>query len=182
MRLFKLSLLSMLLVLGVAGSSQAGWWEKVWNRTKTDFHRNNQWPNTFVYADREAANAPFAIMTQKGWRAQNTLGSYYFEVGTSDLNEAGRLRVDWIMTQAPPQFRMVFVERAQTKDLTEARMAAIRNYSATSPDGGELAVHETGIPSRSWPAEDIYRTYTQFQDSRPAPVLPASTGDTGGGQ
>lgn len=174
----RLSAVAFVLLAGVA---QADGWHDFWRRMKVDFHRNDKWPYTFIYADRAAAQAPFMVMTQNGWRSQNTLGNYYFEVGSAELNEAGRLKVDLILTQAPPQFHMVYVERAENQALTTARMATIRKYAAASPDGTEIAVFETAIPARGWPAEEIYNTYVKYTESRPTPALPSSTGGSGGG-
>lgn len=164
-----------------AGTAQADGWHEFWQRMKVDIHRNNRWPYTFVYADRAAAQAPFMVMTQNGWRSQNTLGGYYFEVGSAELNEAGRLKIDWILTQAPPQFRMVYVERGENTHLTSARMDAVRKYASTSQDGPEIAVFETAIPARGWPADQINNTYVKYYESQPAPVLPSSSGGGGGG-
>jgi hypothetical protein len=178
MRLSRTIALAALLILGFSGSAQADWWEKFWGRVKLDWHRNNAWPDTFTPADRAAVEAPFAVMIHNGWREQNTLGDYYFDVGQSELNEAGRLRVKWIMTEAPEQYRSMFVERAESPELTTARMASVRMAaSAFLPPGGQAEVYETLIPARGWPAEDIYSTYVKFRDSRPAPVLPEASGE-----
>jgi hypothetical protein len=173
-------LIALLAVLfSLAGSpARADWWSDFWRRVGIDFHRNNAWPYTFTHADRAAVNAPFAVMIHKGWSEQNTLGEYYFDVGKADLNEAGRLRVKWIMTEAPEQYRSMFVERAESSELTAARMAAVKNAAARYlPPGGMAEVYETVIPARGWPAEEIYSTYVKYRDSRPAPILPEASGE-----
>lgn len=178
MRLSRMIALTAVLVSLAGGSARAEWFGDFWHRVATDWHRNNAWPYTFTHADRAAVSAPFAVMVHKGWCEQNTLGEYYFDVGKADLNEAGRLRVKWIMTEAPEQYRAMFIESAGSQELTVARMAAVRNAASRyQSSGGQAEVYETMIPARGWPAEEIYSTYVKYRDSRPAPVLPEATGE-----
>src|SRR5262245_26550816 len=79
---------------------------------KHGYHANAQWPWPYVCPDRIAVQEPFAIMVNNGWRRQNLLGAHHFIPETNQLNAAGQLRVQWIMTQAPPDRRGIYVERA----------------------------------------------------------------------
>ena len=68
---------------------------------KSDWHRNNMWPQPFIYADRAAVCLPFAIQVNNGWRMQNTIGDAYFDNATQELTVAGQAKVKWIVQQAP---------------------------------------------------------------------------------
>jgi hypothetical protein len=148
-----------------------------WGMMRLDFHRNNKWPDTFTPADREAVNAPFAVMVYNGWRAQNTIGPYHFEEGSANLTEAGRLKVQWILTQAPEQYRTIFVEKADGRQAASARVHSVRAIAARMALPGETPhVVETAIPARGWSAQSIDSQYRKFYDSQPAPVLPERQG------
>src|SRR5690606_31767834 len=73
---------------------------------------NRAWPYPHVCPDREWAMAPFETMVQNGWRRQNLLGAHHFDEETRRLTPAGELKVQWTMTQTPPQYRQIYVERS----------------------------------------------------------------------
>ncbi|MEX0586395.1 MAG: hypothetical protein WD176_07115 [Pirellulales bacterium] len=154
---------------GDAGNS----WHYFWYGVKRDFHRQNAWPDPFVYPDRASVIAPLALQVQNGWRAQNLLGEYYFDSETQQLTSAGKDRVRWILTQAPPQFRTIFVQRSVHKAQTASRMDAVNRVAAEVMPRGELAsVEETNLIPRGWPAEEINNTYVNMIKTAPAPRLP----------
>jgi hypothetical protein len=157
-----------------AGSGQ--WFKRLWASIELDCLRNNAWPDTFLYADREAVDAPFAVMIHNGYRAQNTLGNHHFEDGSSQLTESGALKVRWILTEAPEQFRTVYVQRTDSRELTAERIAAVEEAAARMlPDYGHVEVVETAVPFKSWSAETIDKNYRDYIESMPAPALPKST-------
>jgi hypothetical protein len=73
-----------------------------WDRFWLDFYRNNTWPEPFLTADRAAARTPFCIQTDNGWKMQNTIGSFLFDVETQRVNQAGELLVKWIVSCSSP--------------------------------------------------------------------------------
>jgi hypothetical protein len=146
-----------------------------------DFKRNNCWPRPFVLADRQATRAPFAVMVNKGWQRENTLGGYHFDPDTGELNDPGRRRVHWIVTQEIPSRRSVFVHRAMKPEVTLARIDSVQQWVAQIVPQGELPpVLETNVPAPGRSAEEVDRIRVDWLKSMPAPVLPANTGiDTG---
>lgn len=181
MSLVKSTALAAVVLSCLAGSAHADWFHRMWSSMRTDFRRNNAWPYTFVYDDIQAANAPFDVMIYNGWRVQNTLGPHYFEEGTTDLTEAGKLKIQWIMTEAPEQFRTVFVERSNNRAVTAARIEAVRLAATESlPEGVEAEVVETNLPARGTPAEYINTVNEKYKASMPDPRLPAPQGDDSG--
>jgi hypothetical protein len=168
--------------LAAPAAARADWLHDTYHVMKRDFHRNNIWPEPFNYPDRDAARAPFAVMVHNGWRLQNTLGSYHFHDGSPRLTEAGQLKVEWIMTEAPPQYRTIFVERAESPDATAGRIRAIQAAAGRYlPSGGMAEVYESLVPPRGTPADQIDATARQWQNTIPAPRLPSGGGSGGSG-
>ena len=138
-----------------------------------DFQRNNCWPQPFVGPDRHAVRAPFVLMVHNGWRRQNMLSDHHFEEGAATLNEAGRLKTRWIMTEAPRHHRTVYVHRAGTPDQTAARIAAVEQYAAQHAEEGQpIVVRETNIDARGWPATRVDLIDRRWAESTPDPKLP----------
>jgi len=181
MRLTRMTLVAALLLLASGGAAQAGWWGKLFHSMRTDFHRNNEWPYTFVYADREATLAPFDVMAYNGWRVQNTISDHHFDENTGELTEAGRIKVQWIVTQAPEQFRTIYVERAESSEITVGRLEEVRIAAvAVVPEGTLPDIAETNVPARGTPADYIDNVGRKYSDSMPAPRLPKSVSDSSG--
>ena len=106
---------------------------------------------------------------------QNLVGEYYFDNRSHQLTAAGRDRVRWIVTQAPAQFRTVFVQRGNTADQTAMRVDSIQKFAAEMFPTGELpAVVDTNLQPRGWPADYINTVYSTFEKSTPSPRLPES--------
>lgn len=147
---------------------------------KHGYHMNQQWPWPYVCPDRIAVQEPFCIMVNNGWRRQNLLGAHHFNPDTNQLNAAGQLKVQWIMTQAPPDRRSIFVERALDTKLNTQRLAAIREYATqVATDGRMPQVAETSLMSEGRPAAVVDATNVKFQQAMPAPVLPAAQSTSG---
>jgi len=113
---------------------------------KSGYRRNVAWPYPYICPDRMAVRQPFEIMIRNGWRRQNLLGAHFFNPATNQLTTAGELQIRWIMTQAPPEFRQVFIERSIEPTVTADRIAATRQYAARiSLDGQLPEVYETDM-------------------------------------
>ncbi len=142
---------------------------------KHGYYANKQWPWPYVCPDRIAVREPFCIMINNGWRRENLLGAHHFNPETNQLNAAGQLRVQWIMTQAPPDRRSIFVERALDTAVNGGRLSAVREYAAkVAVDGSTPQVSETHLMAEGRPASVVDATNVKFQQSMPAPVLPAA--------
>ena len=154
---------------------------RTWHSLSTDFKRNNCWPRPFVRADRESVRAPFVVMTNKGWQRENTLGQYHFDRETGKLNEPGRRRAYWIVTQEIPERRSIFVHRDMKPEVTLARIDSVQQWVAQIVPHGELPpVLETNLPAPGRPAEEVDRIRVEYLKSMPPPVLPANESmDTG---
>src|SRR4051812_24195955 len=142
---------------------------------KQGYHTNQMWPWPYVCPDRVAVREPFAIMVNNGWRRQNLIGAHHFLPDSNQLNAAGQLRVQWIMTQAPLDRRSIFVERSLDQTVNNQRIAAVQEYATqVALDGRTPPVSQTHLASEGRPASVVDFTNTKFQQSMPFPVLPAA--------
>jgi hypothetical protein len=165
------------LTLAVAASSaDAVITDSTVHYIKSGYRRNVAWPYPYFCPDRAAVREPFELMTRNGWRRQNLIGPHFFNPHTNQLTAAGELQVRWIMTQAPPQWRQVFVERSIDPSITADRIAATRDYaSRVTLDGQMPEVFETNLVADGRPASIVDITNVKFLDNMPVPVLPADT-------
>ena len=147
-----------------------------------DVKRRNCWPQPFVYADRQAAREPFALMVANGWERQNLLSDVHFEAGGVELSEAGRLKVLWILSNAPQQHRAIYVHRTESPEITGVRLRTTQEFVAkTAPHGRAVAVAESARSDEGTPADRVDRISRDAFAASPKPVLPAAGGAAGGG-
>lgn len=90
-----------------------------------DQARNNCWPYPFRSMDAAATQAPFEVMKANGWRMYNTLSHGMFSE-QSQLTDAGQLRVEWIVTQAPINRRVLYVLKGANENETAARVESVQ--------------------------------------------------------
>jgi len=168
--------------------ASAGWIGCVVDGTKAfcrsvarDTKRRNCWPEPFLRPDRHAVRAPLAVMVSNGWRRQNLLADHHFIDQGGKLTEAGRMKIRWILTEAPLQHRTIYVHRADDPQITAARIDNVQQLAAQLvPEGALPLVLETSIPVRGWPAARADMIGRKFEASTPEPRLPEAS--SGGGE
>jgi hypothetical protein len=181
MRRSFLAAIALLNALVCVQSADAVWFEDSYYNIKRGYHRNVDWPWPYTCPDRAAVREPFRMMVDNGWRRQNLLGSHHFNAETNRLTTAGELRVHWIMTQAPPERRNIFVERAATPDVTAQRLAVARDFAVqVAIDGQEPQTFESHLVSEGRPASIVDATNVRFYESMRPPVLPPPIGGPSG--
>jgi hypothetical protein len=159
--------------LATSPVAKAGWGE-FWHRTSIDFHRNNCWPQPFQAQDRELTRSPLIAMTAAGWRQNNTLSDHFFIADDQSINQAGEIKIRWIVTQAPPHRRTVYVLRGATPESTAARVEAVqRKVEKYSLAGQQPDVVVTDIIPPGASGDYFDQVDRQFKQSIPAPRLPA---------
>ena len=152
-------------------------------RYKASYLQNSMWPSQYIPPARRAAITPFARMVHNGWRRQNLIGAKYFDDATGALTEAGQLKTEWVLTQAPPSRRQLFVEKTADDLVVSQRTDAIRQYAkiiAPAAALDEIAAVE--IRDRGRPATIVDQNFTGFHANLPVPVLPVSGGTGTAGQ
>ena len=154
------------------------------NSVARDTKRRNCWPAPFVCMDRQAVRAPFAIEVENGWRKQNMLGDFYFEPTTGQINEAGKLKIRWIVIEAPEQHREIFVHIAQSNEETQARLAAVAavatEAASLAPQGQVPPITQTSISDSGTPADRLDLIQRKYMNSVRDPRLPAQANQGGG--
>ena len=174
MRRIILAVLALTFVIGSAFEASAVWIDSTVHYVRSGYRRNELWPWPYICPDRAAVREPFALMVENGWRRQNLLGPHHFDAATGKLTTAGELKVHWIMTQAPPERRGIFVERSLEASVTASRIEAARDYATrVAADGRTPQVGDTHLVSEGRPAAAVDATYTRFNESMQPPVLPA---------
>lgn len=164
-----------------ASMAQAGWTE-FWASVHVDWHRMNSWPAPFASADRDLVRQPLLAMVDNGWRMQNTLSEHLFDLETNTLTQAGSLKVRWIVTQAPPHRRTVFVLRGTSPEATLARVDAVQAaITQLAPQGARPEVLLTDVVPVGGSGDYFDAVDRQLKESIPPPRLPDASGPTGGG-
>lgn len=164
------------LVLASAAPTQGFWLGEFYCYLEARREENNKWPAQYVESDRANAKAPFDIMVQNGWRRQNLLGSHHFNEDGTQLTQAGKLRVQWILTQAPEQHRQVFIERSFVEGVAATRSATVSEFAAQITSGGfDGMPQDTHIVSDGRPAVTVDFVNTQFRENMPVPALQQQT-------
>ena len=134
-----------------------------------DFQRRRCWPEPFIYQDREMALAPYFTMVSRGWELQNMLADHHFLAGTTQLTEAGRLKIYWILMEAPPQHRVIYVHRSLRPEETIGRVEAVRQNrlrGRTARRGAAHPAHQPGTTVLAGRASRCRRHEVPESDAR----------------
>jgi len=163
--------------------AEANWFTEFCGGVIRDTKRRNCWPEPFVGPDRQSVRAPFAIMVAKGWERQNMLADHHFvDPSSGELSESGKLKVRWILQEAPRQHRIVYVHQSEHAAVTTARIDAVQQYITSINTQDELPpVVETNMPAGGWPASRVDMIGRKYEASIPAPRLPELQAGQGGG-
>jgi hypothetical protein len=141
---------------------------------EAEFWENQLWPEQYIGPARRGICQSFDVMTRNGWRRHNLLGPAHFDRTGMELSEAGRLKVQWILTQSPPNHRTVFIERSRDPQQTAARLESVQALAANlSTDAAD--VQETDIRDWGRPASTVDAVFTGFSANQRVPMLPPSS-------
>jgi len=94
------------------------------------FHGAHYWPYPYNYQDRYAVREILRRQTDNGWVLATTLYDYYFDPDTQELTKSGRLRLKWILENAPARHRIVFVQAADKQEASQIRLASVKTHIA----------------------------------------------------
>lgn len=175
------------LVLGLtlfatARTVRANEWDDFWASVDVDWHRNNAWPHPFTDADKAATMAPFAIMVANGWQRENLLGEEYFDEDAKHLTLAGRNRIRTILTDSPPEHRVIFVQRDLSDEVTAKRLDVVQQAAAAMLPHGTLPdvlVSNMTPPSR--PGDLVNSELHSYSSSVPTARLTGLGASSSGG-
>jgi hypothetical protein len=142
------------------------------------YHDNRIWPRQYVAPSRRGICQAFELQAANGWRLHNLLGKYHFDQQGIELSEAGKLKVQWILTQAPQHRRTIFVERGVDVSQTAERISSVQEL-ASNVAAGPVDVQETLLHDEGRPAATVDAMFTGFRANSLPPVLPPSSGGSG---
>jgi hypothetical protein len=123
-------------------------------------------------------------MVCNGWQRQNMLTGQHFDAETGKLTEAGEAKVLWILNDAPPQHRSIYVRRARTPQDTVTRLNTVEQFVMQSAEPNEfppvLVTTQSGDGYSGDRYDAVIRKFQQsILDPKLAPV--SGGGDSGGG-
>jgi len=163
-----------LATLASAASADAQCLDEFMHSVARDTKRRNCWPKPFVAADRQSVRAPFAAMVANGWQSQNMIGDHHFIENTGNLTPAGKLKISWVLTQAPEQHRTIWVCQGRSPEETAARINSVQETAmAILPDGLMPDILESSTPALGWPASRLDSVGQKFRASTPDPRISA---------
>jgi hypothetical protein len=163
-----------LALLTPSTASAENWISGTWNGWCAQYRANRDWPNQYLDHDRAAARAPFAAMVANGWRTQNTISSYHFNDVNGELNDTGKLKVEAILSNAPPQYRSLFVLRGGSPEQTGARIRSVQAHAEQFLQGEvPPPVLVTTREPVGAPGEYVNGVDTRRRESAVPPILPA---------
>jgi hypothetical protein len=170
-----------IITIGYAAPLLAGEIGEFLSSVARDTKRRNCWPEPFIYTDRAEHRQVIATQVSAGWERQNLLSEFHFLPGGSELTEAGRLRVQWIMNEVCEPHRQIYVHRADTPQETAVRMQAVQRFVAQSPYGVSVPVLESTRTDDGWPADRIDWLSRKAATSALDPKLMGGSGGGAGG-
>ncbi len=143
------------------------------HRIAADTYRNNSWPACFVPQDRAAVKTPLELMVHNGWMGQNLISEQHFLPDTATLNQAGKLKVEWILTEAPSLRRTIYVRQTNDSAETQKRVDAVRTWASQVVGSEKLVdIQTVRMTPPGWPAEIVDSLERKYMETIPAPRLP----------
>jgi hypothetical protein len=117
-------------------------------------------------------------MENNGWRSQNTLGDYFFDLESQQLTRAGELKVRWIVLEAPVSRRTVYVLRGQNHEATSIRLDSVQQAVARMlPDRPLPPVLLTDVAPAGGSGEYFETVDRTYRSSIPEPRLSGTPGE-----
>jgi hypothetical protein len=168
------------IALTASAKAQANWFKSIYHDFSSSWHVSNMWPQPYIDPDRKAVKEPIAIMHARGWQRQNLLGEHHFEEDQHRLTPAGMLRVKAIVSNSPPQYRTVYIEKGRNRSVTDSRVDAVQQAIVDLQLEGPLPpVMASDLTYEGWSSEYADAVGRKYYSSVPQPRLAPASG--GGG-
>lgn len=125
--------------------------------------------------------APFEIQMANAWSDMTSLNTFFFDPDTHELTHAGLLHVRWILLQAPISRRSLSVQRGAVAEITEARLASVREVVAEiAGEDNRIAIAVSDRIPYMAPGIDVDVASRLYYSSFPLPRLPGTTTEESG--
>ncbi len=138
------------------------------------YHRAHYWPLPYVCDDRSVVRQALQQQSDNGWANYTTLYDFHFDAETQELNQSGRIKLQWITRYCPERYRVAYVAAALDERDNEFRMANVKAATAAL----DAITHcDTPVMMRiaqsvGTPAEEVYLIREAYLLSTPIPRLP----------
>lgn len=93
------------------------------------YYHAHYWPFPYNCQDRAAVVEAVSAQAANGWAVATTLHDFHFDPTTQQLNEAGKLQLQWILTSVPPEFRTAFVAATFDQAVNQVRLASVQQVA-----------------------------------------------------
>jgi len=145
-----------------------------------EYHAAHYWPWPYFCDDRRYVRSLSDTQIGVGWMTETTLYSYHFAEETNLLTDAGRLHLRWVIENAPPQHRAVYVQAAESADASQARLAAVQKSAAEFAASGSVPPITLRVTSPlGRPALEVDAIRRAEIGSIPEPRIPIEAQATG---
>ena len=88
------------------------------------YHTAHYWPDPYRWQDRGVVKNTLALQENNGWITATTLYEQHFYPDSNELNEAGKLHLQWILLHAPASRRVAWVQAGSTDQISQTRLAS----------------------------------------------------------
>ncbi len=104
------------------------------------YHASIYWPSPYLCHDRASVRNSLDMVAAQGWLNHTTMHDYYFDPQTNELNSSGRMHLQWIVLEAPPQYKSAFVAAGLDDEVNQTRLLNVQMTAM------QLAGNGTQIP------------------------------------
>jgi len=137
------------------------------------YYTQHYWPNPYRWQDRGSVRAYLEAQRTSGWVTMTTLYESHFDPETNELNDAGRMHLEWIMIHAPQNRRTTFVQADRNSQVNQTRLASVQAAA------GEFWGAASGCPvmlrvcqQYGAPAQEVDLVRRAYLASWPTPRIP----------
>lgn len=134
------------------------------------YHAAHYWPHPYNCQDRSYVRQVVSAQEQKGWTEETTLFEYHFDEETQQLNHSGIRHLQWIVDFAPPEHKMIWIQKTHDSVINEQRLANVHQQVAVlqSDQGSPGIALRTAAPTGR-PALEINAIRLAEIESMPDP-------------
>ncbi len=144
------------------------------------YHHAHYWPHPYRCEDEASVRDMFAIQANNGWADATTIHEYHFDSDTNMLTSSGLRQVHWVLTSAPPEYRMLYMAKSGVPEVDQARMTQLQAAVGTiDPSAISLIQERIDYPTGR-PAREIDRLRNLELQSMPTPRLQMTVGTSSG--
>lgn len=146
-----------------------------------EYYTAHYWPWPYVCDDRRYVRAISQEQINNGWTSETTLYSYHFDEHSNELTESGRLHLRWILENAPPQHRAVYVQNTSA-ELNQIHLASVQKAATEIAGEGNVPAISLRVTSPlGRPALEVDAIRRAEIGSIPEPRIPIEALPTGAG-